>query len=93
MDFKQLLDNIPVVKKEDVLNEKITLEDIQNIHYTLTLDNPLTYIVYLQYDKTLTTEQRNDIYRIIDKLKKNQKNLYEGNIEKQGMEEVTKDNL
>lgn len=88
MDFKQLLNSIPEVKKEDILNNKILIEDIEKIHHTLTLDNPLTYIIYMQYDKTLTTEQRNDIFRIIDRLKKNDKNTYEASIQKQGMKDV-----
>lgn len=89
MDFKQILSAIPEVKKEDILSERVLIEDIEKIHHTLTLDNPLTYIIYMNYNKNLSTEERNDIYRIIDRLNKNNKNAFEASIEKQGMKPVT----
>lgn len=88
MDFKQILTSIPEVKKEDILSNKVLIEDIEKIHHTLTLDNPLTYIIYMNYNKDLSTEERNDIYRIIDRLKKNNKNAFEASIEKHGMKEA-----
>lgn len=92
MNFKELLHSIPEVKKEDILSDKTTFEDIEKIHSTLTLDNPLTYIIYMARNKSLTTEERNDIYRIINKLKQNETNAFEASIEKQGMREICLDN-
>lgn len=93
MDFKQLLEAIPEVKKEDILSNIYLLEDIEKIHPTLTLENPLTYIVYMTYNKSLLSiEERNDIYRIIDRLKKNHKNAFEASIEKQGMRDYVPEN-
>jgi len=86
MNFKDLLQSIPIVKKDELLSNKILIDDIANIHHTLTLDNPMTYIIYMHYEKSLTTEQRNDIYRIIDRLKNNDKNTYEAIIEKHKLE-------
>ena len=88
MNFKQLLNEIPEVKKTDILNGKMRIEDIENIHHTLTLENPLTYIIYMHHEKSLTIKERNDIYRIIDRLKKNNKNTYEASIEKHGLKEA-----
>lgn len=86
-NFKEMLESIPEKKKEDILSNKVLIEDIQNIHPYLTLDNPLTYIIYMQHEKSLTTEQRNDIYKIIKRLHNNENVVYEAEIEKKGMAE------
>lgn len=92
MNFKELLNQIPEVKKEDILSNRFLIEDAEKIHHTLTLDNPLTYIIYLNYNKNLSTEERNDVYRIIDRLKNNNKNVHEASIQKQGMTDASRNN-
>lgn len=80
MNFKNLLESIP--KLDDDLVKTVTIEDIQLEHECLTLDNPLTYIIYLDRCKTLTVDERNNIFKIISRLYANQqvikKNVYEG---------------
>lgn len=80
MNFKNLLESIP--KLDDNLVKTVTLEDIKLEHESLTLDNPLTYIIYLDRCKTLTIDERNNIFKIISRLYANQqvikKNVYEG---------------
>lgn len=70
MDFKNLLNSIPTLS----INEEIpiTIEDIQLEHESLTQDNPLTWIIYLDRCKTLTIDERNNIFKIISKLYANQ---------------------
>ena len=70
MDFKNLLNSLPTLDENEEL--PITLNDIQLEHESLTLENPLTYIIYLDRCKTLSIEDRNDIFKIISKLYKNQ---------------------
>lgn len=90
-NFKEILDSIPEVKKEDLITNKLLLEDIQKMHHSLTLDNPLTYFIYLDREKDLTIEERNVIFRIISRLKKNNQILGEATIEKHKLESVTND--
>ena len=70
MDFKNLLNSLPTLNDSEDL--PITLNDIQLEHESLTLENPLTYIIYLDRCKTLSIEDRNDIFKIISKLYANQ---------------------
>jgi hypothetical protein len=88
-NLKEILDSIPEVKKEDLIKNKLLLEDIQKMHHTLTLDNPLTYFVYLDREKDLTVEERNVIFKIISRLKKNNNVVYETVIEKHNLESAS----
>ena len=76
MDFKDILLNIPVKTEEELLNKKFTLEDCVNIHKSLTLDNYLTYIVFMDKRPDLSEEDKNIIYEIIKKLKENEQIEY-----------------
>jgi len=71
MDFTQILDSIPEKKIEDILNPKFQLEDAVKIHPTFTLDNELTYYLFLSKRPDLTEQERNIIYQIIGRLKAN----------------------
>ena len=82
-----ILESIPEVKKEDVIKNRLLLEDIEKIHPTLTLYNPLTYFIYLYREKDLSIEDRNVIFKIIAKLKKNNIILNEAMVEKHNMED------
>ena len=86
MDLNDLLESIPDVKKSDLLESKINLEDIEKLHPSLTYDNPLTYFVYLDRRKDLSIDERNTCFKIIEKLKQNNKNKHEAIIEKHNME-------
>ena len=82
MDFKDILENIPVKTEEELLNKKFTLEDCVNIHKSLTLDNYLTYIVFMDKRPDLTEEDKNIIYEIIKKLKENEQIEYKFHMDK-----------
>lgn len=70
MNLNDLLEAIPNVKKSDLLESKIGLEDMEKLHPSLTYDNPLTYFVYLDRCKDLSVEEKNTCYKIIKKLNK-----------------------
>jgi hypothetical protein len=82
-----ILQSIPEVKKDDLVKNKLLLEDIEKMHPTLTLDNPLTYFIYLDREKDLSIEDRNVIFKIITRLKKNNIITYETAVEKHNMED------
>lgn len=68
-DLNGILNSIPEVKPDSF--NKLQLEDIQLIHPSLTLDCPLTYIIYLVKRPDLSKDERNTIYKIIKKLNYN----------------------
>ena len=71
MDPRDILNNIKEIKPTDI--GKLTLEDINLIHPSLDLENPVTYFIYLDRRNDLSVEERNTIFKIIAKLKKNSK--------------------
>lgn len=73
--LQNILESIPDITPENVNLEQ--LEDMEKIHHSLTLDNPLTYFVFMSRRKDLTTEYRNTLFKIIQKLKNNNKTIYE----------------
>ena len=81
-----ILESIPEVKKDDLVKNKLLIEDIEKMHPSLTLDNPLTYFIYLDREKNLSIEDRNVIFKIIAKLKQNNITLHQTMIEKHNME-------
>ena len=82
MDFKNILENIPVKTEEQLNNQKFTLEDCELIHKSLTLDNYLTYIVFMDRRPDLSEEDKNIIYEIIKKLKENEHTEYKFHMDK-----------
>ena len=72
MDFKDILLNIPVKTEEELVNKKFTLEDCVNIHKSLTLDNYLTYIVFMDKRPDLSEEEKETICEIIKRLQENE---------------------
>ena len=82
MDFKDILENIPIKTEEQLFNKKFSLEDCEKIHKSLTLDNPLTYIVFIDKRPDLSEEDKNIIYEIIKKLKENERIEYKYHMEK-----------
>jgi hypothetical protein len=89
MELTNLLNSIPEMKKEDLLDKKLTLDEMVKLHPSLTLDNTLTYFVYLDRRKDLSLEERNLCFKIIAKLKKNHINLHESMIQKHNMKEYS----
>ena len=75
--YESLLNSIEVKKVEDLIENKIELTDIVNMHPMLDLDNPLTYMIFLENRKDLSTEDRNCIYRIMARLHKNKQLIFD----------------
>jgi hypothetical protein len=69
MNLESILESIPEVRVEDL--EKIQLQDIQKMHPLLDLDNPLTYIVYLDRRPDLSEEEKAVVWQIINRLNGN----------------------
>lgn len=72
MDFISILTSI----EDFSIEKKNTIEDILLLHPTLSLDDPLTYMIYLSHIPDVSAEEKDTIYQIIEKLNKNQKNMY-----------------
>ena len=77
MDYKIILNQIEEIQIEDLEDTRVKLEDMINIHYSLTLDNPMTYIIFLTKRLDLTKDERNDIIQIIKKLEHNERVKFE----------------
>lgn len=75
MDLEMIYESIREVTKEDLKN--VQLEDMQKIHPSLDLENPLTYIVYMDRRPDLTSDQRDVVWKIVDKLNGNNNVVYE----------------
>lgn len=69
--LRNLYDSIPVL--DETKAKLLQLEDMEKIHYDLTLDNPLTYFVFMDKRPDLSSHQRNLILKIIKKLQDNEK--------------------
>lgn len=75
MDLEMIYESIREVTKEDLKN--VQLEDMQKIHPSLDLENPLTYIVYMDRRPDLTSDQRELVWKIVDRLNGNNNVVYE----------------
>lgn len=82
MDFSNILNSIPVKNQEDIVAPKFQLEDAEKIHRLLTLDNPLTYMVFLERRPDLSEAEKEIIYEIIKRLKDNEALEYKLSMEK-----------
>lgn len=71
-----ILENIPVLSEQNPANH-ITLKDIQKIHSSLTLENPLTFIIFLSKRPDLEQKDKDIYLQIIERLKANDKFKYE----------------
>jgi len=73
-----ILNSIPELTEETVIVEKpITLEQVQEIHKSLTLDNSLTFKVFLSKRPDLSEEERSVYLKIIERLEKNERIRYQ----------------
>jgi len=82
MDYSQILQSIPVKTEEDIIAPKFQLEDAEKIHNYLTLDNPLTYMVFLDKRPDLEEEEKQIIYEIIKRLNQNEALEYQLSMDK-----------
>jgi len=65
------------VLSEETPVAPVTLKDIQAIHRSLTLDNPLTFEIFLVKRPDIVGDERNTYLLIIERLKANEKFRYE----------------
>lgn len=70
--MNNILDSIPIITTEKL--EKLTIEDVLRIHPSLSIDDPLTYIIYL-CKADLNEEEKLEIINVIDRLKDNEKTI------------------
>lgn len=69
-----ILNSIPILTEEDTI--KIQIEDIGNMHPSLTFDNPLTYTIFLSKRPDLSIEDVQIYKEIIKRLQNNEKIRY-----------------
>lgn len=74
-----ILEKIPVLS-EECIQPPVTLTDIQKIHSSLTLDNPLTFIIFLSKRPDLEQKDKDIYLQIIKRLKENDRIIYENAI-------------
>jgi len=71
-----ILNSIPVLSETNPV-VPISLKDIQALHHTLTLENPLTFQIFISKRPDLDETERNIYLEIIKRLKDNEKFRYE----------------
>ena len=65
-----ILNSIPILDEEE--DNKLQLEDIEGYHSSLTLDNPLTYKIFLSKRLDLAEEEKEIYKEIIKRLEHNE---------------------
>lgn len=71
-----ILNSIPILS-ETAPVAPVSLKDIQAIHSSLTLENPLTFMIFLSKRPDLGEADRDIYLQIIERLKANEKFRYE----------------
>jgi hypothetical protein len=71
-----ILNSIPVLSEETPV-APVSLKDIQALHSSLTLENPLTFQIFLVKRPDIVGDERNIYLLIIERLKANEKFRYE----------------
>jgi len=74
-----ILNSIPVLSEVNPV-KPVSLEDIQKIHSSLTLENPLTFMIFLSKRPDLGEAEKEIYVKIIERLKANEKFRYETTI-------------
>lgn len=68
---------------DDIEDDKVSLQQIMSLNpVTLTIDNPLTFLLYLDYNPNLEEKERNTVIKIIEKLKRNKQMIDDYNLKK-----------
>jgi hypothetical protein len=71
-----LLDSIPVLTEEDFENPKLQVEDLVFLHDSLTLDNPMTYKIFLGKRDDLPEDEKEYYLEVIRRLQNNEQLRY-----------------
>ena len=74
-----ILNSIPVLSELNPV-KPVSLKDVQALHNSLTLENPLTFQIFLSKRPDLEETERNIYLQIIERLKANEKFRYESAI-------------
>jgi len=73
-----ILNSIPDLSEEGVtVEERMKPEDMVKIHKSLTLDNPMTFKVFLSKRPDLSEDEKAIYEKIIEKLQKNERIRYQ----------------
>jgi hypothetical protein len=72
-----ILASIPILTEEELNDPNVKLEDIQRLHHSLTLDNPLTFKIFISKRQDLPEVEKDIYFEIIRRLENNEKLLYE----------------
>lgn len=76
--YSYILDSIPTAEEVKKRLSQIQLEDLAiKFHPSLTLDNPMTYILYIHLNKNLTDEEKTTLFNIIDRLQEKENAEFE----------------
>lgn len=72
-----ILNSIPELEEESSANiNKVKVEDISQLHSSLTLSNPLTYKIFLSERPDLSDEEKAIYVKIINRLERNERIRY-----------------
>ena len=71
-----LLEQIPVLTDADFENPVLQLEDIALIHHSLTLDNPLTYHIFVGKREDLSEAEKQYYLAVAERLQNNEQLKY-----------------
>jgi len=71
-----ILNSIPILSETNPV-KPVSLEDIQRIHSSLTLENPLTFMIFVSKRPDLAESEKAIYLQIIERLKANEKFRYE----------------
>jgi hypothetical protein len=73
-----ILKSIPILTDDDKQDEPVmTLEDILKIHPSLTLEDSLTFKIFITHRPDLSKEEYGIYMQIIDRLQNNERIRYE----------------
>jgi hypothetical protein len=80
MEF--ILQSIPTLN-DDTVSSLVTLDDIYNIDPSFDESNPMTFVIYLEYNRKMICDKEIEtITKIINKLKENNIVIAKRNMEK-----------
>lgn len=71
-----ILNSIPILSPATPV-KPVSLKDIQAVHSSLTLENPLTFQIFLTKRPDLSDSERDIYMQIIERLRANEKFRYE----------------
>ena len=74
--WANILNKIPILSETNPV-VPVSLKDVMTLHSSLTMENSLTFIIFLSKRPDLDQTERDVYLKIIDRLKANEKFRYE----------------